>query len=59
MGCLHKREVGIDKKRVIGVRSASERGVGGVVWTCVEDNVIEEKEDYKAIGLRGFYYKLF
>ena len=32
---------------------------GGIVWTCVKDNIIEEKEDYKAIGLRGFYYKLF
>ena len=28
-------------------------------WTCVKDNTIEEKEDYKAIGLNGFDYKLF
>ena len=32
---------------------------GGIVWTCVEDNVVGEKEEYKAIELRGFYYKLF
>ena len=30
-----------------------------IVWTCVKDNIIEEKEDYKAVGLRGFDYKLF
>ena len=32
---------------------------GNIVWTCVEDNIIKEKEDYKAIGLRGFDNKLF
>ena len=32
---------------------------GGIVWTCVKDNIIEEKEQYDAIGLRGFDYKLF
>ena len=31
----------------------------GIVWTCVKDNSIEEKEQYKAIGLCGFDYKLF
>ena len=30
-----------------------------VVWTCVKDNIINEKEYYKAIGLCGFDYKLF
>ena len=25
----------------------------------MKDNIIEEKEDYEAIGLHGFYYKLF
>ena len=29
------------------------------IWTCVEDNVIEEMEDHKEIGLRGFYFNLF
>ena len=32
---------------------------GKIVWTCVKDHVIEEKEDYKNIGLRGFDYSLF
>ena len=27
--------------------------------TCVKDHIIDEKEDYKYIGLRGFYYKIF
>ena len=30
-----------------------------IVWTCVKDYIIEEKEDYEAIELRGFNYKLF
>ena len=29
------------------------------VWTCVEDNSIEEKEECKTIGLGRFGYKLF
>ena len=28
-------------------------------WTCVKDHIIDEKEDCKTIGLRGFDYKLF
>ena len=32
---------------------------GKIVWTCVKDHVIEEKEDYKEIGLRGLDYRLF
>ena len=32
---------------------------GFIVCTCVKDNVIEDKEQYKAIGVRGFDYKLF
>ena len=32
---------------------------GTIVWTCVKDHVIDEKEDYKEIGLRGFDYSLF
>ena len=32
---------------------------GKIVWTCVKDHVIEEKEDYKEIGLRGFDCSLF
>ena len=33
--------------------------VGNIIWTCVKDNIIEGKKDYKAIGLLGFDYKLF
>ena len=32
---------------------------GAIVWTCVKGQVIDEREDYKEIGLRGFNYKLF
>ena len=32
---------------------------GGIVWTFVKHNIINEKEDYNAIGLHVFYYKLF
>ena len=32
---------------------------GKIAWTCVKDHVIEKKEDYKDIGLRGFDYSLF
>ena len=33
---------------------------GGIIfWTCVKDHLIDEKEDYKEIGLRGFDCSLF
>ena len=32
---------------------------GKSFWTCVKDNITEEKDQYKAIGLHGFGYKLF
>ena len=32
-------------------------GEGG--WNCVKDHIINGKEDYKDIGIRGFDYKLF
>ena len=32
---------------------------GTIVWTCVKDHVIDKKEEYKEIGLRGFDYSLF
>ena len=32
---------------------------GSIVWTCVKDHIIDEKEQNKAIGLCGFDYKLF
>ena len=31
---------------------------GNIVWTCVKDNIIIEKYQYKGIGLHGFDYKL-
>ena len=32
---------------------------GGIICTCVKNHIIDEKEQYKDIGLRGFDYKLF
>ena len=32
---------------------------GSSFWNCVKDDIINEKEDYKYIGQRGFDYKLF
>ena len=32
---------------------------GNIVWTCVRDHIMEEKDNCEAIGLRGFDYKLF
>ena len=31
---------------------------GNIVWTCVDDIIIEEKEDNMEIGLHVFNYKL-
>ena len=31
---------------------------GTIVWTCVKDHEIDEKEDYKEIGICGFDYSL-
>ena len=31
---------------------------GDIVWACVKDNIINEKEQYKDIGLCGFDYYL-
>ena len=53
MGCLYNREVGVDKWIVFGVRSTYQTGGG---WTCVKYNIIAEKNQYKGIGLHGFYY---
>ena len=32
---------------------------GAIVWTCVKDHIINEKEYYKDIGPREIDYKLF
>ena len=39
--------------------SVSHLKGGTSFWTCVKDYIIDEKEDYKDIGIRGFDYKLF
>ena len=31
---------------------------GNIVWTCVKDHTIQEKEKYEAIGICVFDYKL-
>ena len=45
-------------KREFSVSVPHPKG-GDIVWTCVKDHIIDEKEDYKSIGLRGFDYTLF
>ena len=30
-----------------------------IVWTCVEDNIIQEQEYNREIGLSGFNFTLF
>ena len=57
MGGLQKIEGLVDKDRFFGVRSAYKRG--DIFWTCVKDDIIEEKDDYKAIGLCSFDSGLF
>ena len=32
---------------------------GNIVWTFVNNHIINEKEQYEAIGIHGFDYKLF
>ena len=32
---------------------------GNIVWDCVKDHIIGEKEQREDIGIRGFDYKLF
>ena len=39
--------------------SIPQKKGGRIIFTCVKDNIIEEKNQYKAIGLCGFGYKLF
>ena len=45
-------------KREFSVSIPHLRG-GNIVWTCVKDNIIEEKWEYEAIGICGYDYKLF
>ena len=46
------------RKREFLVEVTHPKG-GGIVWTCVEDNVLGENEENKAIELCRFDYKLF
>ena len=39
--------------------SVPHRKGSNILWNCVKDNIIEEKEQQKYIRLRGFGYKLF
>ena len=32
---------------------------GDIVWDCVKDHIINDKEQYEAIGLHGFDNTLF
>ena len=45
-------------KREFFVSVSHPKG-GAIVWTCMKYHTIDEKQDYKDIGLRGFDYKLF
>ena len=42
MGSIHAREVGVDKERIFGGSSSSNKG-GGVVWTFMEGGINEKK----------------
>ena len=45
-------------KREFSVLVSHPKG-GALVWSRVKVRIIDEKEYYKEIGLRGFDYKLF
>ena len=45
-------------KRQFSVSIMHPKG-GKIVWTCVKDDIIKENNNYEAIGLSGFDYKLF
>ena len=51
-----ERRRGLSRKSFSCLFHIQKEGV--IVLTCVKDNIIEKKEQYKAIGLRGFVYKL-
>ena len=54
MGGIHERERGVYKEGfLVEFPHPKQRNI---VWTCVEDNIIKEKEEYKKIGLCGFTY---
>ena len=53
--CVYVKEKEGLNTRSFSVSVPHPKG-GTFFWTCVKDHVIEEKEDYKEIGLRGFDY---
>ena len=57
MGSIDLIESVVDKERVL-VSIPHPKG-GNIVWTGVKDQIIDENDNYKAIGLRGYEYKLF
>ena len=56
--CVYVKEKEDRITRSFSVSVPHPKG-GKIVWTCVKYHVIEEKEYYKEIGLRGFDYSLF
>ena len=52
-----KREREFDK--YIFLVAITHKKGGNIVWNCVKDNIIKDNEDYKAIGICAFDYKLF
>ena len=55
---MYVKEKDESTKRVFLVSIQHPKG-GNIVRTCVKDHIIDEKEDYKDIGLRGFGYNFF
>ena len=53
---IHERKGGFIKKVVV---LHTKGGEDGVICNCVKNVVVEEKEEYKSIGLCGFDYKFF
>ena len=45
-------------KREFSVSVPHPKG-GSISWTCMNDHIIDENDQYEAIGLRVFGYKLF
>ena len=54
--CVKEKNEFIEKQFLVSVPHLKG---GNIVCTCVKDHIVGEKEQYKAIGLGGFDYKLF
>ena len=53
---VKEKQDSIQREFLVSITHTKE---GNIVWTCVKDHIINEKEHYEAIGRRGFDYKLF